>query len=170
MIDLRIEEADWLLTVDGRRRIIRDSAIDVEAGLIAAVGKSAEIRARGPAANTIAARGMVVTPGLIDSHIHTTFQMSRGLADEVGSRKFLFERMYPYEGALDEDDARVSIELCVLELIRNGVTSDRRRQLSAADHRRGRRARRDAMRGRALELRRYAIRDGRAACGVYRNY
>jgi 5-methylthioadenosine/S-adenosylhomocysteine deaminase len=123
MIDLRIEQADWLLTVDNHRRIIRDAAVDIEAGRIAAVGKTAEIRTRGPALNTIDARGMVVTPGLVDSHIHTTFQMSRGLADEVGSRKFLFERMYPYEGALDEDDARVSIELCVLELLRAGVTT-----------------------------------------------
>jgi 5-methylthioadenosine/S-adenosylhomocysteine deaminase len=123
MTDLRIEQADWILTVDKERRIIRDGAIDIAGGRIAAVGKTAEIRARGPAQETIAARGMVITPGLIDSHIHTTFQMSRGLADEVGSRKFLFERMYPYEGALDEDDARVSIELCVLELLRSGVTS-----------------------------------------------
>jgi len=123
MIDLRIEQADWLITVDRERRIIRDGAIDIEGGRIAALGKSEELRRRGPAATTIAARGMVVTPGLIDSHIHTTFQMSRGLADEVGSRKFLFERMYPYESALDEDDARVSIDLCVLELLRNGVTS-----------------------------------------------
>ncbi len=121
--DLRIEGADRILTVDKQRRIIRDGAIDIEGDCIAAVGKTAEMRARGPAQSTIAVRGMVVTPGLIDSHIHTTFQMSRGLADEVGSRKFLFERMYPYEGALDEGDARVSIELCVLELLRNGVTS-----------------------------------------------
>ncbi|MGH7907822.1 MAG: amidohydrolase family protein [Candidatus Binataceae bacterium] len=123
MIDLRIEEADWLLTLDPQRRIITGGAIDAENGKIAAVGKSAELRARGPAARVISARGKVVTPGLIDSHIHTTFQMSRGLADEVSSRKFLFERMYPYEGALDEEDALVSIQLCVLELMRGGVTS-----------------------------------------------
>ncbi|MGH7275892.1 MAG: amidohydrolase family protein, partial [Candidatus Rokuibacteriota bacterium] len=67
--------------------------------------------------------GKVVTPGLIDSHIHTTFQLSRGLADEVSSKAFLFERMYPYEAALDEADALASIRLCVLELVKNGVTT-----------------------------------------------
>ncbi len=123
MIDLRLERADWLLTLDGERRILTDGAVDVEGGRIAAVGKTGEVRRRGPAARVIDARGKVVTPGLIDSHIHTTFQMSRGLADEVGSRTFLFERMYPYEGALDEEDARVGIQLCVLELLRNGVTT-----------------------------------------------
>ncbi len=123
MIDLRIEEADWLLTLDKRRRILSDGAIDVEAGRIAALGKTADLRARGGAARVISARGKVVTPGLIDSHIHTTFQMSRGLADEVDSRAFLFERMYPYEGALDEEDAWVSIRLCLLELLKCGVTT-----------------------------------------------
>jgi 5-methylthioadenosine/S-adenosylhomocysteine deaminase len=121
--DLRIEQADWLLTLDAERRIFTDGAVDVEGGRIAAVAKTDEIRRRGPAKRVISARGKVVTPGLIDSHIHTTFQLSRGLADEVGSRKFLFERMYPYEGALEEADALASIELCVLELLRNGVTT-----------------------------------------------
>jgi 5-methylthioadenosine/S-adenosylhomocysteine deaminase len=123
MADLRIEQADWLLTLDSQRRIIRDGAVAVEGGRIVAVGKTAEVAAAHPASRVISARGKVATPGLIDSHIHTTFQMSRGLADEVGSKAFLFERMYPYEGALDEEDARVSIRLCVLELLKNGVTT-----------------------------------------------
>jgi 5-methylthioadenosine/S-adenosylhomocysteine deaminase len=122
-VDLRVDGADWLLTVDRERRIVRDGAVAVRDGTIVAVGRTAELAAAHPARRVISARGMVVTPGLVDSHIHTTFQMSRGLADEVGSKRFLFERMYPYEAALDEDDARVSIELCVLELVRHGVTT-----------------------------------------------
>ncbi len=123
MADLRVDHADWLLTLDGARRIVRDGAVAVAGGVIVAVGKTAEVAAAHPAETVISARGKVVTPGLIDSHIHTTFQMSRGLADEVGSKRFLFERMYPYEAALERDDARASIRLCVLELLRNGVTT-----------------------------------------------
>lgn len=37
----------------------------------------------------------VVVPGLVDGHLHSSFQMSRGLADDVGSQEFLFGRMYP---------------------------------------------------------------------------
>jgi 5-methylthioadenosine/S-adenosylhomocysteine deaminase len=121
--DLRIDHADWLLTLDRQRRILRDGAIAATGGRIVAVGKTAEVAAAHPATRVISGRGKVVTPGLIDSHIHTTFQMSRGLADEVGSRRFLFERMYPYEAALDEADALTAIRLCVLELLRNGVTT-----------------------------------------------
>ena len=53
MIDLRLERADWLLTLDGDRRILTDGAVDVEGGRIAAVGKTGEVRRRGPAARVI---------------------------------------------------------------------------------------------------------------------
>jgi imidazolonepropionase-like amidohydrolase len=39
----------------------------------------------------------VVTPGLIDNHLHASFQLSRGLADEANAQQFLYEHMYPYE-------------------------------------------------------------------------
>src|SRR3990172_3661244 len=123
MADLRIDNADWLLTLDRDRRILRDGAVAVADGRVIAVGKTDDVAPAHPAPRVISARGRVVTPGLVDSHIHTTFQMSRGLADEVGSKRFLFERMYPYEAALDEADALASIRLCVLELLTNGVTT-----------------------------------------------
>src|SRR3972149_1911965 len=123
MADLRVDGADWLLTVARDRRILRDGAVAVTDGRIVAVGKTAEVAAQHPAPRVISARGKVVTPGLVDSHIHTTFQMSRGLADEVGGKQFLFERMYPYEAVLDEAAALASIRLCVLELLKNGVTT-----------------------------------------------
>lgn len=46
------------------------SAIAVAAGRILAVGDDAEIRALGPATETIDLRGASVVPGLVDSHIH----------------------------------------------------------------------------------------------------
>lgn len=123
MADLLIEHADFILTLDRERRIVRDGALAIEGGRILAVGPTATVAAAHRASRTISARGKVVTPGLIDSHIHTTFQLARGLADEVGAQRFLFERMYPYEGALDEAAARASIRLCLLELVKNGVTT-----------------------------------------------
>jgi 5-methylthioadenosine/S-adenosylhomocysteine deaminase len=120
---LLVTGAEWLITLDHERRIIRNGAVAISGGRIVAVGKSAKLAAAYPDASHVSARGMVVTPGLVDSHIHTTFQMSRGLADEVTSKRFLFERMYPYEAALEADDALASIRLCVLELVKNGVTT-----------------------------------------------
>ena len=122
--DTFIRNADWLITVDPQRRIFTDGAVAIRGDRIVAVGKTKDL---GPqyssARQTINAQDKVVLPGLIDCHIHSSFQLARGLADECSAQKFLFERMYPYEGLLDEEENYWSGKLCVLELLRNGVTT-----------------------------------------------
>ncbi len=121
-VDLLITEIDWLITVDPGRRIIRDAAIAVAEGKIVALGKSDEIARNFSSQRKISGRHTVATPGLIDCHLHASFQLSRGLADEANAQSFLFDRMYPYEAALDADDVRVSATLAAAELLKHGVT------------------------------------------------
>ncbi len=54
--------------------------------------------------------------------MHSSFHLSRGLADEANAQSFLFDRMYPYEAALEEDDVAVSATHACAELLRHGVT------------------------------------------------
>src|SRR6476661_3704184 len=121
-VDLVIADIDWLITVDSGRRIIRDAAIAVQGGKIAAVGKSVEIAKGYTGKKTVSGRNAVATPGFVDCHLHSSFQLSRGLADEANAQSFLFDRMYPYEAALDADDVRVSATLAATELLKHGVT------------------------------------------------
>ena len=121
-VALIIADIAWLITMDASRRIIRDAAIAVEAGKVVAVGKSAGITARYAATRRVDGRATVATPGFVDCHLHSSFQLSRGLADEANAQSFLFDRMYPYEAALDGDDVRVSATLAATELLRHGVT------------------------------------------------
>jgi 5-methylthioadenosine/S-adenosylhomocysteine deaminase len=120
--DRLILNIDWLITVDAGRRVIRDAGIAIADGKFKAVGKSADIAKVWTARKTLDARGMVGVPGFIDSHLHSSFQLSRGLADEVGTRAFLFEHMFPYEGAMSEQDVYVSSLFASMELLRHGVT------------------------------------------------
>ena len=121
-VDLIIANIAWLITMDPGRRVIRDAAIAIDGGKIVAVGKSADVAARCPARNSVDGRDTVATPGFVDCHLHSSFQLSRGLADEANAQSFLFERMYPYEAALDRDDVRISATLAATELLRHGVT------------------------------------------------
>jgi 5-methylthioadenosine/S-adenosylhomocysteine deaminase len=121
-LDLIITDIDWLITVDPGRRIIRDAAVAVRGGKIVAVGKAADITREYTASRLVDARGTVATPGFVDCHLHSSFQLSRGLADEANAQSFLFDRMYPYEAALDGDDVRLSATLAAAELLRHGVT------------------------------------------------
>ena len=121
-VDLLISDIDWLITVNRDRSIIRDAAIAVDQGKILAIGKTDEITAGFSGRRRVNGRNSVATPGLIDCHLHASFQLSRGLADEANAQSFLFDRMYPYEAALDGDDVRVAATLAGAELLKHGVT------------------------------------------------
>ena len=120
--DRLITHIDWLITVDQGRRIVRDAAIAIKDGKIAEIGKTAAIAAAWQTDETLDATGMVGTPGFVDNHLHSSFQMARGLADEANAQSFLFDHMYPYEGAMTRDDVYVSACLTAMEMLRHGVT------------------------------------------------
>ncbi|MBI4294502.1 MAG: amidohydrolase family protein, partial [Betaproteobacteria bacterium] len=120
--DLVVRGVDWLITVDPTRRVIRDAAVAVKGGKFVAIGKTAEVQKAWNADTVIEGKGMVGTPGFVDNHLHASFQMSRGLADEANAQSFLFDHMYPYEGAMTEEDVYTSSSLAAIELLRHGVT------------------------------------------------
>ncbi|MBI3045282.1 MAG: amidohydrolase family protein [Betaproteobacteria bacterium] len=120
--DLLVRNMDWLLTVDPDRRVIRDAAIAVKNGKFAAVGKTAAIDQAWRADRVVDAKGTVGMPGMIDNHLHSSFQLARGLADESNAQSFLFDHMYPYEAVMGEDDVYASVTLAAVEMLRHGVT------------------------------------------------
>lgn len=124
-IDLLIDNIGSLITVDDRRRVIAGAAVAVRDGSIVAIGKADEVAATlGDAviARRHDARGAVVTPGFIDLHLHSSFHLARGLADEANAREFLVQRMYPYEAALSASDVELSARLAAREMLRHGTT------------------------------------------------
>lgn len=66
--------------------------------------------------------GNLVLPGFINSHVHTSQQLGRGLGDDVSLLTWLHERIWPYESNMTEEDSYISTLLCCLEQIRAGVT------------------------------------------------
>jgi 5-methylthioadenosine/S-adenosylhomocysteine deaminase len=121
-VDLIVSNIDWLITVDSARRVIRDAAVAVNGGKIVAIAKSVDVAKGYSAIRTVDASGTVATPGFVDCHLHSSFHLSRGLADEANAQAFLFERMYPYEAALESEDVRLSATLAAAELLKHGVT------------------------------------------------
>ena len=118
---LLVRNADWLLTMDGERRILRDGAIAIEDGRIVGVGKTREFDSF-PAAKVVDATGKLVMPGLIDAHVHESQQLGRGLADGCDIPIHLLQRLYGYEAQLMAEDAYWSALNCHLEMIRAGTT------------------------------------------------
>jgi 5-methylthioadenosine/S-adenosylhomocysteine deaminase len=108
--------------MDTERRLVRDGAVAIDGDRIVAVGRTADVAPAFSADRVLDARGKLVLPGLIDTHVHNTQQLGRGLADDVDVARHLLERLYGYESALTEDDAYWAARLCQLEMIRAGTT------------------------------------------------
>ena len=123
MPELLVKNADYLVTVDRDRRMIRDGAVAISGNRIAAVGKTQELAPRFPHAEVIDARGKLVLPGIFDTHIHNAQQLGRGLGDEAFSGpERLFRRLWVVESHMDAGDALCAARLCQLEMIRAGTT------------------------------------------------
>lgn len=60
--------------------------------------------------------------GFVNTHVHTSQQLGRGIADDVGLMTWLHERIWPYESNMTEEDSYLSTLLCGIELIRSGVS------------------------------------------------
>ena len=120
MSKILIEHADYVVTVDAERRIIRDGAVAIVGNRIAAVGKTDKVKPEYADAEVIDGRGKMVLPGLFDTHIHGAQQLGRGLGDNMYQR--FFTHLWKIESEMDDGDALCAFRLCQLELIRAGVT------------------------------------------------
>ena len=70
---LKIDNAQFLLTMDSQRRIIRDASVLVTGNRITQVGKGVTELAGVGADRVIDARDMVVTPGFCNGHMHISY-------------------------------------------------------------------------------------------------
>jgi 5-methylthioadenosine/S-adenosylhomocysteine deaminase len=111
-----------LLTQDPARSAPLRADLLVEGDRIAAIGPVSPGRLQ-PDCETIELAGKLVLPGLINTHVHTSQQLARGLADDVDLLTWLRERTWPFESALTPDDSYFSTLACGIELIRSGVTT-----------------------------------------------
>ncbi|CAM0957705.1 unnamed protein product [Alopecurus aequalis] len=113
----------YVVTMDGALVVHRNGAIAVVGDSIAAVGPSADVLAAFPrAAQTLDLAGRILLPGFVNTHVHTSQQLARGIADDVDLMTWLHGRIWPYESHMTEEDSYASTLLCGIELIRSGVT------------------------------------------------
>lgn len=112
----------YIVTMNDQNQVFKNGGILVKDDKISMVGKIDESMVQ-PDAEVIDAREKYVLPGLVNTHVHTSQQLGRGLGDDVNLLTWLHERIWPYESNMSQDDSYVSTLLCCLEQIRAGVTS-----------------------------------------------
>ena len=116
---LKIENAQYVLTLDGERRIIRDASILVEDGRISRVAKAAELAAL-RADRVIDAKRLLVTPGFVNGHMHISYAHAvRGIfSDELASP---LVHVFALQDAMTEEEEYHTSLLGLVELLKNGT-------------------------------------------------
>lgn len=112
----------YIVSMNGAGQVFDGGSVLVENDKIIAVGIVDE-RLVKPDAEVIELDGKYVLPGFVNTHVHTSQQISRGVGDDVDFKTWLHERMWPFESNMTEEDSYISTLMCCLELIKSGVTS-----------------------------------------------
>jgi 5-methylthioadenosine/S-adenosylhomocysteine deaminase len=121
--DILIHNA-LLLTLEPGAQPVFPGYVTVRDGKIAGVGECRRARDLPPARERLDARGAVVLPGLVNTHLHAPMVWFRGLADDLPLKQWLTEFIFPAEGGwLTPERAYQGTLLAAAELIRGGVTT-----------------------------------------------
>lgn len=115
----------YVVTMNEHRDIIRDGAVVVRGDEIVAVGKADDLEATYDAAETIGGDRFVVTPGMVNTHIHITGEpLTRGyVPDDTPFEENVFMWLCPLYSVYTAEEERLSAQLAAAEMLKSGTTT-----------------------------------------------
>ncbi len=115
----------YVVTMNPSRDVIRDGAVAVRDGRIVDVGKASVLATRYQPARTVGSNRFVVTPGLVNAHIHITGEpCTRGyVPDDTPFEENVFAWLCPLYAAYTPAEERLSAQLAAVEMLRTGTTT-----------------------------------------------
>jgi cytosine/adenosine deaminase-related metal-dependent hydrolase len=111
-----------IVTMDPDRRVIQNGAILIEGEKILAVGQSNQVKADFSFTDRMDARGKVVLPGFIDTHVHLSEHICRSLIPDDAEDWMPGWLMPIYANLSPEDEYYASLLACI-EMVRSGTTT-----------------------------------------------
>jgi 8-oxoguanine deaminase len=126
MSTLLVRHAELLVTMDGDRRRIPDGGLFVRNNVIEQVGPTGEL----PAGTdfTVDARGMIILPGLVNTHHHFYQTLTRAVPAAQDAMLFgWLKTLYPIWAGLTSEAVYTSAQVALAELVLSGCTT-------ASDH------------------------------------
>ncbi|MGY6502113.1 MAG: amidohydrolase family protein [Acidimicrobiales bacterium] len=115
----------YVVTMNPDREVIHDGAVAVRDGVIVDVGRRVEIEARYTPDRVVGGDRFVVTPGLVNTHIHITGEpLTRGyVPDDTPFVENVFEWLCPLYSVYTAAEERLSGQLAAVEMLRSGTTT-----------------------------------------------
>lgn len=114
----------YVVTMNESRDIIRDGAVAVDGASIVAVGKARDLEATYAPKRVTGGDRFVVTPGMVNSHIHITGEpLTRGyVPDDTPFEENVFEWLCPLYSMYTPEEEKLSAQLAAAEMLRSGTT------------------------------------------------
>ncbi len=98
---------------------IIDGEVHVSDGKIIYVGKEKAFDAD----RRIDCKGSLLMPGFANAHTHSAMTLFRGFADDLPLQEWLYDRIFPLESYLTEEDVYWGTMLALAEYVRGGTTA-----------------------------------------------
>jgi len=103
--------------------VIPDGAVAISGSRIAAAGATQDLEGRFQARQTLDASGMLVMPGLINTHTHSGDSLFRGLVEDLPLERWL-DKLWVAEGRfLNPQTVGWGARLAYIEMVRSGITT-----------------------------------------------
>jgi 5-methylthioadenosine/S-adenosylhomocysteine deaminase len=113
-----------VVTMDPARRILLDGSVLIDGERIVQVGRAADVKPQKAPDRVIDGRGRLVLPGFIDTHVHLSEHLSRGLIpDEVPVDRYVPDWYVPLYAAITPEEEAAAAQLACLEMLRTGTTT-----------------------------------------------
>jgi cytosine/adenosine deaminase-related metal-dependent hydrolase len=117
--DILIRNIDTLITMDDDRRELTGVDLRLSGGVVAEIGQGLD----SGMAETVDARGCVVTPGLVNTHHHLYQSMTRAVPGAQDALLFgWLQKLYPIWAAMGPEEMFVSAQVGLAELALSGCT------------------------------------------------
>jgi 5-methylthioadenosine/S-adenosylhomocysteine deaminase len=115
----------YVVTMNEHRDIIRNGAVAIRGNEIVGVGKASDLEARYEAVETVGGDRFVITPGLVNTHIHVTGEpLTRGFVpDDTPFEENVFVWLCPLYSVFTADEERLSAQLAAVEMLKTGTTT-----------------------------------------------
>jgi putative selenium metabolism protein SsnA len=116
-----------VITLGPSNKVIENGGVLIRDGVIEAVGPMKKLRRRGKGARFVDARGGIIMPGFINTHMHLYSTFARGLMPkQPPAENFvqILERLWwPLDKALTGPDISYSCLIPLMDCIKNGTTT-----------------------------------------------
>lgn len=111
-----------VITCDEKGTLIKDGSVGIKDGIIDYAGSVQDTLAESYD-RVIDLKGKAIMPGFVNAHNHAAMTMFRNYADDLKLMDWLFNKIFPLEDKLTEEDAYWASSLAMLEMIKGGTTA-----------------------------------------------